>query len=482
MQRRARSGALLGLAAIVALAVFLRFLQLGHDSLWVDEAFSANIAGSGWGTLLDQAPSADPNPPLYYVLLHIWMGAFGDSEAALRSLSAVVGVALVVVVYALGRRLGGTRAGLMAALFAAVSEFFVHYSQEARVYSLLALLATSSYYFLLGLFDERGLGSVVGYVLTTTALLYAHTYGLFVFAAQIAFFLVAYLWRREWLRGQDLRALGMTLAAPLVLAIPWFVFFAGHVRDELRGSAEAKLSWLSAPSAHDLPGALSGYAGSKWALLIIALAVGAAAVLAWRGSIRAGIGRLAGDRDVVLLLFWLVVPIVVPFVISLAVTPIYQFKYTIPAAVAFYLVIALALDSLGPRTGLVAAAIVCLVFLASTARYYGDGTEDWRDATAYVAKNAHAGDTVVFDSSVGQTAFDYYWTRSDVREVVGSQFAGLENTDLATIRSTAAESHPIWLVVSHSRDPDGEIPALIAQSHPKVADARFDGVLVTRFR
>jgi mannosyltransferase len=483
VRRSKRLVVLAALAGTVGLAVVLRVVQLGHDSLWVDEAFSARIAESGWGSLFDQAPSADPNPPLYYAVLHLWIGLFGDSEAALRSLSAVVGVLLVLVVYVLGRKLGGTGVGLAAAFLSAVSEFFVHYSQEARVYSLLALLAAASYYFFLRLLDGPSTGAIVGYVLATTVLLYAHTYGLFVVAAQIGFALVALLWRRQWIPWVGRRAFVPTLAAPIVLTVPWFVVFAGHVSAEVRDSDEAKLSWLDAPTLHDIPGVLSGYAGSRWGLLVLAATFVATAFVAWRRSsaVEGAVQRALDDRNVVLLLFWLVVPIAVPFLISLAITPIYQFKYTIPAAVAFYLLVALGLNALGPRVALAATAAVGLGFFAATVRYYDNDAEDWRQAVAYISGRSHAGDTVVFDSSVGKTAFDYYWKDSDVSEVIGSDFAGLTDANLAAVRSATADSHAIWLVVSHSRDPKGEIPAVIAESHSQVGDVEFRGVRITRF-
>jgi uncharacterized membrane protein len=481
--RSERRVVLAALGGILALAAALRIVQLGHDSLWVDEAFSARIADSAWGSLFDQATSADPNPPLYYALLHVWIGLFGDSEAALRSLSAVVGVLLVLVVYLVGRRLGGSGVGLTAALLAAVSEFFVHYSQEARVYSLLALLAALSYYFFIRLLDGARTGAVVGYVLATTALVYAHTYGLFVLAAQIGFALLALLWRRDWIPWSERRAFALVLAAPIVLAVPWFVVFAGHVSAEVQDSDEAKLSWLSAPTLHDIPGVFSGYAGSRWGLLVLFAALLAAGFFAWRrsGTFAAGVQRTLDNRDVTLLLLWLVVPIAVPFVLSLVVTPIYQFKYTIPAAVAFYLLAALALDTLGPRVSLAATAVVALAFLAATLRFYGNDTEQWRQTAAYVSQRAQPGDVVVFDSSVGKPAFDYYWRRSDVTEVIGSDFSGLTDADLAAVRSAAQSSGGVWLVVSHSRDGEGRIPAVLAQSRTAGEQADFVGIRVTPY-
>ena len=49
----------------------------------------------------------DGAPPLYYVLLHGWMGVFGDSDLAVRSLSGVIGVVTVPLVWLAGRRFGG---------------------------------------------------------------------------------------------------------------------------------------------------------------------------------------------------------------------------------------------------------------------------------------------------------------------------------------------------------------------------------------
>ncbi len=481
--RRERLPALAALAGILGLATVLRFVQLGHDSIWADEAFSARVSGLRVTDLIGTATADDTNPPFYYVLLHVWMDAFGDSAAALRSLSAVVGVLLVFMVFKLGERLSSTRAGLMAALLAAVSEFLVHYSQEARVYSLLALLSACSYYFLLVLLDGLRPWPVAGYVLTTTALLYAHTYGLFVLAAQAAFFGLALLGRRDWIRVRDPERLGLVLAAPLVLAIPWLVVFAGHVSDEVEGSSEAKLGWLASPSARDLPGTLSGYAGSRWALALALFALALAGGLALRDRGARALGdRLAADRRIGLLVLWAAVPIAVPFVLSLVVTPIYQFKYTIPAAVACYLLLALALESLAPRVALAAGALVAGAFVVMTVRYYGDyQTEQWRQATAYVSARARPGDVLVFDSSVGKEAFDYYWRRSDVQEVIGSAETSPTQIDLRAVRSAARESGSVWLVVSHSRDLEGRIPAILDQSRTPGADVEFVGIRLVPF-
>jgi mannosyltransferase len=481
------------LAGVLALAAVLRFLQLGHDSLWTDEGFSYRMATSGASQFLDQTTSADPNPPLYYILLRAWIELFGSSEVALRSLSAILGIALVGVVFELGRRLSGNLVGVTAALFTAVSSFLVHYSQEARGYQLFALLASLSYLCLWRLLERWSTGGAVAYALATTALLYTHVYAFFVLAAQ-ASYLAVKVWRwptdRARRRSELARWVGLVVL-PVVLTAPWLVVFARHARDEVAGTSDAKLGWLAAPNLRDLPGALSGYAGSKPGLAVVFAVGAAAAVIAVRNASTLGrktaLGstarRLVDDPRVALLVLWLLVPIVVPFFLSLTVTPFYQFKYTIPAALAFYLLVALGISTLGPRFGAAATALVAAALLVATVRYYsGYHTEQWREATGFLAGHVEKTDVIVFDSDVGEkNAFAYYWTRRDVEQLSGSHFAGLDEADVAAVKDASVARSRVWLVVSHSRDPKGLLPAAIEKSHRFRNERDFNSIRVLRF-
>ena len=129
---------------MLAIAAGLRFYDLGGQSLWSDEGNSVALAGRPLGQIAADT-ARDIHPPLYYWLLHLWIGAFGTSEFALRSLSALLGVALIVAIAELGRRLYNAVTGLVAAAIATLSAFQVYYSQEARMYMLLALLAALSF-------------------------------------------------------------------------------------------------------------------------------------------------------------------------------------------------------------------------------------------------------------------------------------------------------------------------------------------------
>jgi len=141
------------LLAILLLASFLRFYRLDAQSFWNDEGNSARIAERPLDLILEGA-AGDIHPPGYYLLLHGWRALFGQNEFALRSLSVVAGVALVAFTYLLGRRLFGESTGLTAAFLGAISPFAIYYSQEARMYALLAALSAASTYLLLRLLSS----------------------------------------------------------------------------------------------------------------------------------------------------------------------------------------------------------------------------------------------------------------------------------------------------------------------------------------
>ncbi len=80
-------------AAIVLFAFLARSYRIGNEELWQDETFSFYMINwSKWPKNL----LIDNNPPLYYLLLWVWAKAFGQSEAALRMLSASFGTLFVV--------------------------------------------------------------------------------------------------------------------------------------------------------------------------------------------------------------------------------------------------------------------------------------------------------------------------------------------------------------------------------------------------
>jgi mannosyltransferase len=133
----------------VVLAVLLRVLFLGKESLTWDEISSVRVAGGDWSHLVrtlwygDVGMHPQGNMSFYYTLLHIWMG-LGRSEFVLRLLSVLVAAGTIPLCYLLATELFGRRTGLVASLLLALNVFHIRYAQEVRSYALLVLLVTLS--------------------------------------------------------------------------------------------------------------------------------------------------------------------------------------------------------------------------------------------------------------------------------------------------------------------------------------------------
>jgi uncharacterized membrane protein len=119
-------------------AALLRFINLGSEGLWYDEGFTAWLIKLRPGDML-KAIQGDVHPPLWYILEYLNVQLFGTSPFALRLPSAVLGVLVVLMVWRLAGLIGfERRTALLAGALAAVLPGAVYYSQEARMYSLLA--------------------------------------------------------------------------------------------------------------------------------------------------------------------------------------------------------------------------------------------------------------------------------------------------------------------------------------------------------
>src|ERR1700759_3533523 len=212
------------LGALVVLAAVLRFATISSQSYWLDESQAAHELGLSFGAMLRAWNAAEWNPPLYLIVAWPWAKVFGTGEAGLRSLSAVLGVGLVPLMYLAGRELVSGRAGVIAAAFAAVNPFMIDYSREAREYMLLVVLCTASLLFFARAWRRGTTRDLVWWaVLSELAVLTQYFAGFLVAAEGL---LLVYRLRN--------RASVIALAAQAVVLAP----FVPHVIPRLTGKAE----------------------------------------------------------------------------------------------------------------------------------------------------------------------------------------------------------------------------------------------------
>lgn len=273
----------LPLVAIVALGALLRFAGLGAQSLWFDEAATWELTRLPFGEMLDALPDRESNPPVFYALEWLVTRALGDSEAALRALSATAGTLLIVVAWAIGRRVGGRRVALATAALIAVNPLLIWFSQEARNYELVALLsATSLLLFLRALDDDRP-RVLAGWAAASALVLATHYFACFVLAPQLAWL----LWRHPRRRAAAAAAAAVALTGLALL--PLLLAQRDNPYDVAVQSVAVRLAQV--PKQF-----LLGY-GGPLGLLLGLLGGALVAVAAWRLR---GVARPVRDRALLL--------------------------------------------------------------------------------------------------------------------------------------------------------------------------------------
>jgi hypothetical protein len=214
----------LALAFLMGASLLLRTGAL-TTGYWIDEGISIGIASHPLADI-PQVLAQDGNPPLYYLLLHVWMAAFGEGEAATRTLSLLFALAAVPASFWAGSAVFDRRVGAFAALGAAGAPFLTYYAQETRMYSLVVLLSVlASACFALA-FVRGSRPHVVWTGVWLLLLLYTHTWGVFLAASMAVAWLV--LWRRGAVAFGDGFRLGVVLAAAYAPWVPSLLFQSAH--------------------------------------------------------------------------------------------------------------------------------------------------------------------------------------------------------------------------------------------------------------
>ena len=225
----------LGLA--IGFAALIRIAHLGTKSIWSDEAFSIAVAKLPWADFGHVVTTGEANMSFYYFLLRPWV-RFGDDAAYVRLLSVLAGVAVIPVIYWIGREALSHQGGIFADLLLSVNVFHIRYSQEARSYSLVVLLVAVSFLSFFRCIKEQEHFWGTCHVLSSVLALYAHFFAALALFAQIVS--LAFLPRHEHLVRKQVQrfCIVAVLGAPLL----WFVLLRSH----------GQLDWVHCPTAKDL--------------------------------------------------------------------------------------------------------------------------------------------------------------------------------------------------------------------------------------
>ena len=275
---KASQAAWIAVGALTALALFLRLPHI-DESLVLDEhyAFAESNVPWPWDVIEHVRDGGENSPPLYFLLAWAAM-KLGDPTVLIRLPSLLLSTATVPVVYILGLRTVGRRAGLIAAAVVALSPFSIFYSSEARPYATLMFFVACSTLVLLIALERNSRWWWGLYALIACAVLYTHYFGAFALLAQGGW---AFFARSERRRELVLANVGVAVGF-----VPWLIVWLdqqGNSISELAtywplGLEEVgrELLRLVAGNPMVMPGAVPGV------VAIVLAGVGIAVAVAWR--------------------------------------------------------------------------------------------------------------------------------------------------------------------------------------------------------
>lgn len=463
---------------LTCLAAFaLRAYRLDAQSLWYDEGLSVHLASLPPGQTVAQSAVTD-HPPLHAVILNAWMGLAGSSEFAVRFVSVFFGTLVAALTYALGRRVGGSRAGAIGAGLIAIAPMAVWYGQEARGYSVLVtLVLVAALAFLCLVNGDLRFRVWLIYVLASAAAMYTHYFAAFpIIALNFAFLarvVSVSVWRvpypsdaprntqhaiRSWLAAQ---------LAVIMLFLPWLpnaiaqaasnaTYFPGRVTWDT-----VVLDTWRAFAGGEFPSPPP--TGILWLALIFVGLLSSSSLLPFSHK------RRGASTMLVLLL--------VPLVLMSALAwdkPKFAPRYLLPSLPAFVTLAALGVDALLRfrnklliLVALAPMALIPAVDLFVTAQIYFDpqvARPDTRSVAAYVDAKDEPGDAVLLVGGHQAPVFRYYYRGAAEiiplpPDLLPAAQSPLDARAVARLADIAAKHPRAWLVLwqDNLADPTGII-------------------------
>jgi len=479
-------------AALVVVAGALSLPRIGKRTLWLDEAYTVGATNE----LLDTWRHTGVTQALYYAL--VWpVSRVSTDPGWIRLPSALLGLAAVVVVFAVGRRLGGQRVAVLAAGGLALSWGLARYSVEARSYTLALLLVSISWLALIAALqtdrpaadgtgdgDDDGAGDQGGAGDDASdgadpARLWWRTFHVATALTPLAhglatLNLIVQLGALATMPGDRRAALRRALTVAPVVAVELAAMF-------LLGAADVG-DWvppLGMWQVHNFKQLFLGFRPTGFA-------VGALLVVAIADVVVRYLRERSREAWMQLLpVFWALGPALIVLLMSVA-RPYAAARYVFPSLPALYLLIAgLLVRYLVPTWRLALAALLVVPLLVVDQKHVTtDGLEGWSELTACIAANAQPGDRLLTAES-HRSALDYYWLDHpglakvaplSPPEPLGQVRRLYEGTtpdyDALLAAFFADTSHSIWFM---DRLPEGRL-GIVGLAFDSEVAARYDMV------
>jgi mannosyltransferase len=389
---------------IIVIALILRIYHLDYQSMWIDELWSYNAANPNntFFEIYEIVKADGPHPPLYYYLLKITFHLFGYSSVSLRLLSVIFGTIGVYGIYLLGKISYNEKLGFVAALLLAINPFHIEYSQEGRMYALLATATIFSFYFLIKFLKQQTTKHFIFYLIFSVMMIYTHLYGLFSLVAQYIIFFVFLISNNN---TKKIPLLIKTITGGILLTLTYIPVF-----DFLIKNKDRKDNWIGAPEKDFLYQTINSFFGENDLLtIVILLLIVFVLYHTFKSKINIHLDDLNKKNNLNIIIYiccvWLVITISIPFYISIIKMPIIVNRYFINILPALILLLSIGIIYIKNKvfknsilTILITAALIQL-FIVN--QYYNRiHKSQFREVSKYILINKNQNNNTDFVSDL----------------------------------------------------------------------------------
>lgn len=390
---------------LLVLNLLLKSIYLTSQDIGLDEPFTIYHAQFGFGTIIEHLKNYN-NPPLFELILHVWIKWFGISPIAVRILPLIFASLSPVALYLFARKRFSQTVAVNSSLLLSFSSMLVYFAHDCRVYSLFLLLSIISMNYFLDLIEGKvkSMAAMTGFVAASVLLIYSHYFGFFILLFQAIYLLLFF---------RD-RLLKFTIYYFLVLLL-----YTPHlyVLFQRFGQSVKHGTWLKEPSG------IESLYNMLWSFSNFPFIVVFCIILLFIG-LMVGVKNISfsgRNKPLLLIFLWFVIPFFGMFFISYWV-PMYISRYLIFVLPAYYILISYCIETLFKNLLIRNIVFVALILSFGFTMEFDPDKKQNVEESVTVIKNLKDDSTLVVVSPTDfRIPFSYYYNRDYFKAITDNK-------------------------------------------------------------
>lgn len=389
-----------------------RLIYLTTQDICIDEPFSVYHAQGSFSDIIKYLKPTN-NPPLFELVLHVWIKLFGISAFSVRFLPMLFGSLAVIFIYRIGLRYFSFWVGVSAALLYSFSSNAIYYAHDCRVYTLFLLLSVVSVYYtskiITNNFTQRDL---VLLCFVNVLLVYSHYFGFIIWFVEFVGILI--FSRKHW------KSVFVLFVIALIFYLPQLFNLVHQFLFSAKGG-----TWVKEPNGIESIYNMFWLFSNMPVVAVFCLLLIVGIVIRFFVVRNKKVDNNLLVKRFIYLCFFL--PFVLMFLISYKI-PVYNGRYLFFILPFYYLSISIIADSLFENLKLKYALLITTVILfILTVQLNPSKKRESKAVVEFIKQTKKPGDIVIICTHEFLTNFAYYYNQNIFKVIGEDEYSAIEN-------------------------------------------------------